>query len=82
MSIRLQVIMDEVELAAIRDIAARHGLTVSEWVRQTLRGARREEASGDVETRLAAVRGAARHSFPAPDVEQMLAEIEAGYQGQ
>lgn len=79
-STRLQVVLDESELDEIRSVAARHGATVSEWVRQALRQARREEALGDVEHRLAAVRFAARHQFPTADIEQMLAETERGYE--
>lgn len=79
MSTRLQVVLDDLELAEIRASAARAGVTVSEWVRQSLRRARRESATGDVEAKLAAVRAGARHAFPAPDVAQMLDEIERGY---
>lgn len=54
-------------------------MTVSEYVRQTLRSARREAASGEPARKLAAVRSAARHGFPTADIDQMLAEIERGY---
>jgi hypothetical protein len=40
---------------------------------------RRSEPSGDAARKLAVVREGARHSYPAPDIEQMLAEIERGY---
>lgn len=79
MSKRLQVLLDEVELDQIRAVAERHGMTVSEWVREVLRRARREEASGATERKLAAVRAAARHRFPTADIEEMLGEIERGY---
>ena len=79
MSKRLQVILDEEEMRAIQDIAKRHRTTVAEWVRQTLRVARRQEPRGDAERKLKVVRAAVRHKFPSGDIQQMLAEIERGY---
>ncbi|MBW3664350.1 MAG: antitoxin [Actinobacteria bacterium] len=81
MSKRLQVLLDEHEFDAIRQVAAAEGVTVSEWVRQVLRRARRERPSADAARKLAAIRAAARHDFPTADIDQMLTEIEAGYLG-
>lgn len=78
MSRRLQVLLSDDEMATLHQWAAREGFTVSEWVRQSLREARRRRTSGDVERRLATVRAAAAQGFPAPDVEQMLDEVERG----
>lgn len=71
--------MEEVELREIRRAARRRRMTVSEWVRQSLREARRGDSAGDPEKKIQAIRAAARHSFPAGDIGQMLAEIEQGY---
>ncbi len=71
--------MDETEADEYRRLAARDGLTLSEWVRQKLRRAERDEASGNVDRKLAAIRAAARHDFPAADIDRMLREIESGY---
>ena len=79
MSIRLQVVMSEDELDAVRAAARERGMTVSEWVRETIRDARRKVAGGDVERKLAAIRAADRHGYPTADIDQMLAEIERGY---
>jgi hypothetical protein len=79
MSIRLQVVMDKDELEAIRAAASERGMTVSEYVRETLREARRKVATGDTERKLAAIRAADRHSYPTADIDQMLGEIERGY---
>lgn len=79
MSKRLQVVVEDVELAEIQEAARRHGLTASEWVRQVLRHARRSEQVGEPARKLAIIRAAAEHSFPAPDIDVMLAEIERGY---
>ncbi|MBA3417710.1 MAG: hypothetical protein ACR2KO_05625 [Geodermatophilaceae bacterium] len=82
MSKRLQVIMPDGEFDELRRTAARHGTTVSEWVRQVLRRAGKDDASGDVERQLAAVRAAAQYSFPTGDIDVMLSDIERGYLGE
>jgi Arc/MetJ-type ribon-helix-helix transcriptional regulator len=79
MSKRLQVILKDEEMRELRRVAKGKRMTVSEWVRQALRSARRREPGRDAGKKLDAVRAAARHGFPAGDVEQMLAEIERGY---
>jgi transposase-like protein len=71
--------LDEQEWAEVAAIADRHGQTVSAWVRQALRAARRHESTRSNVARLQAVRLAVRHDFPTADMDQMLAEIEAGY---
>jgi hypothetical protein len=81
MSKRLQVLFDEAELSELRDAARREQMPVSEWVRRTLREARRNEPQGGIDGKLRAVRAAARHSFPTADIDEMLAEVERGYAG-
>ena len=81
MSKRLQVVIKDSELQAIRRVAQAHGMTVSEWVRQTLRDARREAAGGDPDKRLAVVRAAVRHEYPTAEIDEMLEQIESGYAG-
>jgi hypothetical protein len=78
MSKRLQVVVKDEELEDYERTAQVLGLTTSEWVRQSLRRARREVSTGDVERKLAAIRKAASYSFPIPaDVDTLLAEMEA-----
>ncbi|MFO7893931.1 MAG: hypothetical protein R6U63_09360 [Longimicrobiales bacterium] len=79
MSKRLQVVMDEDEYREIREAAEQRRLTVSEWVRRTLRRARESEPSTDIGSKLEVVRSAVRYDFPTADVAQMLREIEASY---
>ena len=79
MTKRLQVLLEDAELREIQRVARSHRVTVAEWVRQALRAARRSVPREDPARKLAIVRAAARHSFPAPDIDQMLAEIEQGY---
>ncbi len=71
--------MNEDELYEIQKIAQAQHLTVAEWVRQALRSAQQRSPLGDAGKKLQSVRSAARHGFPAPDIDQMLAEIEQGY---
>ena len=79
MSKRLQVLLDEAELAEIQRVARAQRVTVAEWVRRTLRAARDHESAGDVKKKLEVVRAAAKHSYPTADIDQMVAEIERGY---
>jgi hypothetical protein len=79
MSKRLQVLLDDRELQEIRQSARRQRMTTAEWVRRALRAARRSEPRTAVRKKLEVVRAAARHAFSAPDMEQMLGEIERGY---
>lgn len=81
MSMRLQVLLPDAEMSDIRRLAKRERLTVGEWVRRSLREARASRPSIDPETKLKAVRRGAQYSFPTADMEQMLNEIERGYQG-
>jgi hypothetical protein len=79
MTKRLQVLFDDDELGEIKRLARRHRMTTAEWVRRSLRAARDAESGADVGQKLAAVRTAARHSFPTANIDAMLDEIERGY---
>jgi hypothetical protein len=78
---RLQVILAEDEYREIERHARAQRMTVSEWVRRSLRRAGRSEPLVDADRKLESVRAAARHAFPTADIEQMLQEIERGYLG-
>lgn len=80
MSKRLQVVMPDAEMDAIRRIARRRRLTVGEWVRRALRDAQSRQPASDAASKLKVIRHAVKYSFPTADIEQMLAEIERGYQ--
>jgi hypothetical protein len=77
----MQVLVEESELKRMRQVARTRGMTLAEWVRQTLRSALRTEPSGAADKKLARLRASLGHAFPAPDIDQMLAEIEQGYAG-
>ena len=79
MSKRLQVVVDDNELQAYEQSAKAVGLSVSGWVRQTLRSAQHNIAGGEVHAKLAVIRRGFSQAFPAPDIDAMLAEIERGY---
>ena len=81
MSKRLQVILDDEELLEIQRIAELKQMMVAEWVRQSLRAARKGEATGDPTQKLSAIRTAARNSFPTADIDEMTEQIETGYTG-
>jgi hypothetical protein len=80
MSKRLQVLLPDQEMSDIQRLAKRDHLSVGEWVRRTLREARMGRSAIAPEVKLKAVRRAASYSFPTGDVEQMLSEIERGYE--
>ena len=79
MTKRLQVLFDDAEYAALQAAAAARSLTVAEWVRQAVAAARRNEASGDIDRKLAAIRAAVRHAGPTGQIERIAAEVDRGY---
>jgi hypothetical protein len=81
MSKRLQVRLPDHEMSDIQRLARREHLTVGEWVRQALREALASRPVIEPEAKLKAVRRGAKYSFPTADLEQMLREIQRGYEG-
>ena len=80
MSRRLQILLEERDLGEIRRAADRAGQTVSEWARQAMRAYALEAGSNaDPARKLAVIQSAAANEFPTAEIDQMLAEIEAGY---
>lgn len=79
MSKRLQVLLDEQEWRDLKRVARAQRTTVAEWVRQALRAARRQSPATAMETKMDAIRRAAREAHPTADIQTMLAEIERGY---
>lgn len=78
MSTRLQVILDEQELAEIKQVAASQRLTVAEWVRQALRKARAQEPRYQAEHKLRVVRESAGYGYPTADIDTLLDETARG----
>ena len=73
-----RVSLDEEEYAHLEHIAANRNITVEEWleeiIRRDLDDYRRRSASIQ-----SVIEDAALHNFPTADIEQMLKEIESGY---
>ena len=81
MSRTLQLSLPEEEIQVLERLAAREGVTVDEWVSRAVRQARVEHPAKTVEEKLKAIGKAAEYSFPTADIDQMVKEIEQGYQG-
>jgi hypothetical protein len=76
---RLQVILQDPEYREIQRLARSRHMSLAEWVRQALDLARRREPLGGTGKKLQVIRAAAKHDYPASDIDSMLAEIEKGY---
>jgi hypothetical protein len=73
MSNRLQVLVPEGLDARIRKAAQRRGVSKGQWVREAIESALAGEGRGpDALSRLSSL------GAPTADIDQMLAEIEAG----
>lgn len=79
MSKRLNVVLDENEYRELKQAARRRGLTLSEWVRQSLSDIRARETTVDPGVKLSVVRAAVEHEYPTADIDRMIREIEQGY---
>lgn len=74
------MLLADKEMTEIQRLAKREALTVGEWVRRALREARANKPVNGAEAKLKAIRQGAQFSFPTADIEQMLSEIEKGYE--
>lgn len=79
MNKRLQVLLEDDELASVQEAAHRKRMTTAEWVRRSLRSTLDRERPPGAADALEALAIASRYSFPTADIERMLAEIEMGY---
>lgn len=79
MTKRLQVLLDDEELAVIRRLARQRKQTTAAWVRDALSAARAASEYPLPESKMRAVREASAHEFPSGDIETLLEEIGRGY---
>lgn len=79
MSKRLQVILQDSEYRDIKRAARSKQLSIAEWVRQAIEGARRRESASAAAKKLEVIRAAVRHEFPFGDMDAMLTEIDRGH---
>ena len=81
MTKRLQVLLEDDELAEIQALAKRRRQTTAAFVRDALRAAKQSSDYPTVESKLRALREAVSHAYPTADIDQMNEEIERGYSG-
>lgn len=81
MTKRLQVLLEDEEMAEVRLAARRHGQSVAQWVRAAIRDARAGDGRRPAADKLRALHDATRHDLPTGSIEEMLVEIERGYTG-
>lgn len=82
MTKRLQVLLEDEELAEIQALAKRRRQTTAAFVREALRSAREAADYPTPEVKLRAVREAAALAYPVADIDELLAEIERGYRSE
>ena len=73
------MILKDPEYKEIQRVARSRRMSIAEWVRQALVLARRQEPLGSIGKKLETIQAATRHDYPVSDIDEMLAEIEAGY---
>ena len=73
------MILKDPEYKEIQRAERSRHMSIAEWVRQALVLARRQEPLGSVGNKLETIQTATRHDYPVSDIDDMLAEIEAGY---
>jgi hypothetical protein len=79
MTKRLQVLLDDEELAAVRRAARKRRVSVAEWVRGALRQARAADAGPSAADKLRLLHASTAYEFPTGPIEQVLDEIAQGY---
>ena len=72
------VTLDPLIYTKVKGIARIKGVTIEQWVNETLHNAVRE-APEATEATMRVIREAAKVNAPTADIEQMLREIESGY---
>ena len=75
----MQVLLDPAEARQMRRVARLQGMTLSEWVRQTLRAACRRLPGSSAAQKTSRLRASLGHAFPVSDIETMLSEIAQGH---
>jgi hypothetical protein len=75
---RLQIVMPEAEIEALRKSARKEGLTLSEWARKALKKARQAQKGPTPEGKLKALVRALECDHPTADIDDILTSIERG----
>jgi hypothetical protein len=82
MTKRLQVLLEDQELADIQRAARKRRQSVAEWVRAALRQARAADQGRSSTEKLGVLHAATAHDHPTGPIDQILDEIERGYRSQ
>ena len=81
MNKQVKVSIDETQYLEIREFARKDGMAVDEWIAEAAIKVKDDRLKA-IEDKLRAVHEtiekASQYNFPAPDIEVMLEEIEAG----
>ena len=73
-----RILLDPLIYAKVKGIAKVKGVTIEEWVNESLRHAVKEAPEAR-EALLRSIHKAPKGDMPEVDIEQMLKEIESGY---
>ena len=73
-----QVSLDDEEYAHLERIAARRNITVEQWIEEIIRRDRADYLSRSASIKRV-IEEAGRHQYPTADIEQILEEIDPGY---
>ncbi len=76
MSKRLQVLLGDEEFGVLRATARRHGMTVSAWIRQLIRGARGRGLTFRTSSSVAAPDGALMRNPPPSEVRRVTLVVQ------
>lgn len=81
MSKRLQVLINPQEYKTYQFQAKKLGLSLGEWVRNALKETINEiSPHNKTQQKIKNLRKSIAHHYPTADIDQMLQEIEKGYQ--
>jgi hypothetical protein len=75
----MQVLLSDAEYQKLRDTARSNGVSAGEWVRRALQESYMQTNEIRKHAKLAAIERALLVNGPTCDIDQMNAEIEAGY---
>jgi hypothetical protein len=80
MSKRLQVLLPDDEMEAVRKQAKLENLSIGEYVRRALRESDFRRPSRSAGAKLSSIRQAVLQAFPTADIDRMNSELKQGYQ--
>ena len=82
MNKQIKISIDETQYLEIQEFARKDGMAVDEWIADAaikVKDDRRKAIEDKLRAVHETIEKASQYNFPAPDIEVMLEEIEAGY---